>query len=203
LLVERIAHRTSPVFAPEELLKQQEPKPAVFLDRDGTLNTLQEYLSDPKLFELIPGVIEGLRILREAGFLLIVTTNQPGIGLGYFSREDLYRLNSKMMGLLTKGGVKLDKIYFCPHSEAEDCSCRKPKMGMIERACRELAVIHTKRYVVGDMTSDVQFARNAGCKAIQLKTGKAGLDGRYSATPDYWAEDLIQAAQWIVADAGL
>lgn len=198
-IIERIAHISDPAFVPEKLVATPEAKPAVFLDRDGTINVLKDYLSDPEQFELLPGVCEALRALQQSGFRLIITTNQPGIGLGYFTREALYRVNSRFLGMMKREGIVIDKLYFCPHSEAEFCSCRKPKPGMIDRACSELNIVRKKSFVVGDMTSDIEFGKQATCRTILVATGQGGRDKRYSALPDYQAPSLREAADWVIS----
>ena len=197
-IIERIAHLADPIFAAEQLLPTPQLQPAVFLDRDGTINVLKDYLSDPDQLELIPGAIEGLRALQQAGFRLVITTNQPGIGLGYFTREALYRVNSRFLGMMKREKIAIDKLYFCPHSEAELCDCRKPQPGMINRGCSELNIDRQCSFVVGDMTSDIEFAKRAGCRSVLLGTGQAGKDGRYQAVAEFSAPSLKEAASWII-----
>jgi len=103
-------------------LKRQPSKsqPAIFLDRDGTINREIGYLSEPEKFELLPNVLAGMKKMQDMGYRLIIVTNQGGIGLGYFTKEDFYRVNKKMLTDVSQAGVMLDKIYFCPHSKAEN-----------------------------------------------------------------------------------
>jgi rfaE bifunctional protein nucleotidyltransferase chain/domain len=178
---------------------EHKPTPAVFLDRDGTINEHVEYLSDPKRFVAIPGSFAAMKKLREHGYRLIVVTNQPGVGLGYFSVEDLYAVNREMMRQATQVGCSIDKIYFCPHSKADNCKCRKPGTYFIERAAQELAVDVSKSFVIGDMTTDLKMGANAGCGSILVKTGRGGDDGiEPSVKPNYIARDLTDAAEWIL-----
>lgn len=172
--------------------------PAVFLDRDGTINKHVEYLHEPQKFELLPGAMEGLAEFQRNGYRIIVVTNQAGIGMGYFAKEDLFRVHKEMLRLAHSAGVAIDRIYFCPHSQADNCSCRKPAPGMIERAVKELNIDLENSYVIGDMTSDIQLAKNAGCKSVLVKSGEAGKDGKYQVTPDMTAENLLDAAQKII-----
>ena len=137
-------------------------------------------------------------MLQAAGYRLIVTTNQPGVGLGYFTREDVYRLHSHFLTLVSREGIMIDKIYFCPHNEAEGCDCRKPNPGMIDRAVSELNIDRERSFVVGDMTTDILFAKNGRCKSVLVETGKGGQDKRYSATADFVAPSLREAADYIV-----
>lgn len=176
-----------------------QPQPAVFLDRDGTINEHVEYLSEPEKFREIPGAFAAMKRLKEHGFRIIIVTNQPGIGLGYFSREDLFAVNREMMRQSTRAGVSIDKIYFCPHSKADNCRCRKPGILFAERAVQELSVQLDKSFMVGDMSSDVQFGINAGCTSILVKTGRGGNDDLCDAKPTHVALSLAEAADWIIA----
>jgi rfaE bifunctional protein nucleotidyltransferase chain/domain len=173
--------------------------PAVFVDRDGTVNEHVEYLSDPALFKEIPGSFAALKAMRDLGYRIIIVTNQPGIGLGYFSKEDLFAVNREMMRQSSAIGCFIDKIYFCPHSKGDSCQCRKPNPYFIERAVREMNVDLSKSFVIGDMTSDIQLGKNAGCGTILVRTGRAGEDALYSATADVVVSDLREAVDAIAA----
>lgn len=197
-IIDRVIERFIGRFLVETALPPQERKPAVFLDRDGTINEFVEYLGEPADFRLIPGAVDALKRLKEAGFYLVITTNQPGIGLGYFSREDFFRVTRELLKAASKAGVMFDKIYFCPHGAAQACNCRKPATGMIERALSELNIDFDNSVVVGDTTGDVLFAKNAGCRSLLVETGQAGKDARYQVTPDHVAPDLPRAADWII-----
>lgn len=179
-----------------------ERKPAVFLDRDGTINEHIEYLSEPERFKAIPGAFQAIKQLRERGFRIIVVTNQPGIGLGYFTKEDLYAVNREMLRQASQEGAAFDRIYFCPHSKADNCQCRKPGTFFLARAESDLNVDLKGSYVIGDMTSDVQLGINAGCRSILVKSGRGGDDRIYQNSPDYTARDLEEAVRWIVEERG-
>lgn len=198
-IIGRIAQMTNPTLAPETVQPMPVAMPAVFMDRDGTINVLCDYLSETAKFELIPGVIEALKKLQAGGYRLIVTTNQPGVGLGYFSREDVYRIHSYFLSQVTKEGIVIDKIYFCPHGEAERCACRKPNTGMIDRAVSELNIDRARSFVIGDMTTDILFGKNGGCKTVLVQTGKGGSDKKYDVVADHVAPSLREAADWILA----
>lgn len=167
-----------------------ERRPAVFVDRDGTVNEHIEYLSDPAHFKEIPGSFAALKAIRALGFRLIIVTNQPGIGLGYFSKEDFFVVNREMMRQASSIGCFIDKVYFCPHSKGDSCRCRKPNPYFIERAVREMNVDVSKSLVIGDMTSDIQLGKNAGCRTVLVKTGRGGEDGLYDVAPDFVVSDL-------------
>ncbi|HMA52701.1 MAG TPA: HAD family hydrolase, partial [Magnetospirillaceae bacterium] len=112
-------------------------RPFVLLDRDGTLNVERNYLSDPDQLELIPGVTEALRRLRDLGYGLAVVTNQSGIGRGYFTAGAVEKVHERLKALLAEGGASLDAIYICPHAPNEPCDCRKPLPGMAKQAQAE------------------------------------------------------------------
>ncbi len=114
--------------------KPHKQAPAIFLDRDGTINEDVGYLHDPAKLKLLPNALEGIRKLYDMGYHIIIMTNQPGIGIGYFSEDDFYRVNRSMLSGFSKAGILVDKIYFCPHSKSEACSCRKPELALVERA---------------------------------------------------------------------
>jgi rfaE bifunctional protein nucleotidyltransferase chain/domain len=158
LAVERLA-RPSPVAGPP-------PKGIVFLDRDGTLLKESPYLSDPREAELLPGVGEGLAELQRAGYRLVIVTNQQGIGLGYFDVREFIAVNTALFRLLTPFGVTISRVYYCPHSAADACECRKPAAGLILRALREFGVEAGRCFMVGDRDVDAMAGRNAGCHAV-------------------------------------
>jgi rfaE bifunctional protein nucleotidyltransferase chain/domain len=174
-----------------------ERRPAVFVDRDGTVNEHVEYLSDPEQFREIPGSFEALKAIGDLGYRIVIVTNQPGIGLGYFSKEDFFAVNRAMMRQASSVGCLIDKIYFCPHSKGDKCRCRKPDPYFIERAVKELNIDLTKSFVIGDMTSDVQLGKNAGCGTILVKTGRGGDDGLHDVTADFVVSDLREACEVI------
>lgn len=176
-----------------------ERRPAVFVDRDGTIIEHIEYLSEPERVKELPGSFAALKKMRELGYRIIVVTNQPGIGLGYFTKEEFYVVNREMLRQATAAGCAIDRIYFCPHSKGESCKCRKPSPFPLQRAVRECNVDLSKSFVIGDMTSDIQLAKNAGCKSILVKTGRGGDDGLFPVTADVEARDLSEAATYLSA----
>jgi D-glycero-D-manno-heptose 1,7-bisphosphate phosphatase len=140
----------------------------VLLDRDGTLIVHKPYLSDPDEVELLPGTVEGLRLLKEAGFLLAVVSNQSGVGRGYFGAEQVEAVNARLSELLRAEGISLDGVYWCPHRPDEGCACRKPKTGMLLQACADLGVDVADCTVVGDSDCDVALAHVLGLPAYRL-----------------------------------
>jgi len=173
------------------------PAPALFLDRDGVINKDKGYISDPKDFEILPGAIEGLLRFQKAGFFLVIITNQGGIGLGYYTKEDFYRVNLHMLKQLSAAGVYIDKLYFCPHSIKEKCRCRKPGIGMIRRAQKELPVIMEKSLLVGDKETDIRAGKKAGLKTCLISSGKKPF--KSSIKPDYKCSGLEEFSRVIIS----
>jgi D-glycero-D-manno-heptose 1,7-bisphosphate phosphatase len=142
----------------------------VFLDRDGTLIRNVPYLHDPARVEVLPGVARGLSRLQEAGFRLVIVTNQQGIGLGYFTVEDLFEVNQALFRAFSPHGIKIAKVYFCPHSFADDCRCRKPGTALLEKALQEYGASPQDCWMLGDNQTDVSAGEAAGCKALLIKS---------------------------------
>jgi D-glycero-D-manno-heptose 1,7-bisphosphate phosphatase len=174
---------------------------AVILDRDGTLIREKEYLHDPQGVELVPGVPEGLALLRRHGYSLIVATNQAGVGRGLYSLEDMHAVNARLQALLAGQGTRLDAVYYCPHAPEEQCRCRKPAPGMLERAVCERGISLESSFVIGDKESDVLFGRNAGMRAILVRSGYGAETERQGTRATYVADTLYDAARWITDNA--
>lgn len=183
-------------------LKRQPPKmkPAIFLDRDGTINREIGYLSEPDKFELLPNALDGMKKMQDMGYRLVIVTNQPGIGLGYFSKEDFYRVNKKMLTEISKAGILLDKIYFCPHSKAENCPCRKPEIGLILRAKEELNLDLSHSFFIGDSEVDIQTGAKAEMKTILIENELVVDAVSWGKKPDFIVKDLLEAAESILKD---
>lgn len=171
---------------------------AIFLDRDGTINEEVEYLHEPEKFKLLANAGEGLKKMQDMEFKLAVVTLQAGIGLGYFTKEDFYKVNSAMFMSLRPFSVKLDKIYFCGHSFNDpNCDCRKPKIGLFERAEKDLNLDMKGSWMIGDKTSDIEAGKRAGCRTILVTSGKRN-ESEFKVQPDYVACDLLDAANHIL-----
>ncbi len=177
-------------------------KRAVFLDRDGTLNVDRHYLSKPEQFELIPGTGPALRRLQDAGFLLVVVTNQSGIGRGYYTEADLHAVNARMNELLAPSGVRLAKIYYAPEAPEQPSRGRKPSAEFLFDARDELGVDLARSFMVGDKVIDLECGWNAGVQqSLLVRTGygaeterKLGDQARRAVV----VADLPAAAEWIL-----
>ena len=144
---------------------------AVFVDRDDTIAKDVPYCSRPEDLHLLPGVGHSIRRLNDAGFLVVLVTNQSGVGRGYFDVASLDAIHEKLKADLNVDGAHLDAIYYCPHRPEEGCSCRKPATGMLERAVRDLNIDLRSSFVIGDGDHDVTMGRVAGCRTFKVKGG--------------------------------
>ena len=178
--------------------KSTKAEPAIFLDRDGTINVEIGFLSEPEQFEFLPNAIAGMKMMRNMGYRLIIVTNQGGIGLGYFSKRDFYKVTSRMLTELHENDILIDKVYFCPHSLADECNCRKPNIGLIERAHEEMNIDLSNSYFIGDRLTDVETGKNAKLKTMLLRTDNYEKSKIVEADPDYIVADLVEAAQVIL-----
>ena len=177
----------------------------VFLDRDGTLNYDPGYLKVAAELKLLTGVGPALARLKGAGARLVVVTNQSGVGRGIFTLKDLEAIHARLEGLLEQEGVALDAIYFCPHHPDDGCHCRKPEVGMVERAASELHLDLRRSYLIGDHARDIQLAHRVGAKAILITTERVdtqalGALRAAEAMPDAVAKSMAEAVSWIFDD---
>ena len=178
-------------------IKPDKSSPAIFLDRDGTINREIGYLSDSGEFELLPHALEGMKKFQDMGYRLVIVTNQAGIGLGYFTKQDFYQVNKKMLTEVSGAGILIDKIYFCPHSKAENCPCRKPETGLILRAEEELNIDLKNSFFIGDSPWDIETGARANMGTIFIKNNRIQPE-QYESRPDFVAEDLLDAANYIL-----
>ena len=179
--------------AEPERLAATAPRGLVLLDRDGTLIRDVSFLGDPAGVELLPGVGEGLAALQAQGFRLAILTNQQGIGLGYYTPREMIAVHQELFRKLAPFGVRISKIYFCPHSAADQCDCRKPEAALVRRAMRDFAMDAGRVFVVGDLAGDAAAGKAAGCRTV--------LVGANPGDADYRAADFADAARWIEKQA--
>lgn len=174
---------------------------AAFLDRDGVINLDRAYVSRWEDFEFVPGAVEAMRALKQAGFALVIVTNQSGIARGYYTEAQYQALNITMKQALAEAGAAVDTVYHCPHHPsgavaglAVDCDCRKPAPGMIFRAARELNLSLPDSILVGDKPSDIQTARAAGVGKAYIVHSDNAESGHGLASADAAYADLYSCA---------
>jgi D-glycero-D-manno-heptose 1,7-bisphosphate phosphatase len=175
---------------------------AVFLDRDGTLIVEKNYLSDPAEVELLPGVPQALKRLQDAGFKLILVTNQSGIGRGYYRVEDLHRVHQRLLDDLSRHGVKLERICFAPEAPDQPSRGRKPSPQFLFDARDELGIDLATSYMIGDKLIDLECGWNAGVKqSLLVRTGygaEVERTGGRKLERAVVVDDLAAAAAWIL-----
>jgi D-glycero-D-manno-heptose 1,7-bisphosphate phosphatase len=186
------------------------PRPAVFMDRDGTLAHEVGYVNDVSRFRLFPWSIEAVRLINRSGFLAVLVTNQAGVARGYFPERAVREVHDRLTAALADGAARLDGVYYCPHhpeaGEApyrQDCDCRKPRPGLLSRAASDLGIDLARSWVVGDRVGDLQVAWAVGARGAIVKTGYGlGELRHHSASwkrpPDLVAEHLLEAVSRIV-----
>lgn len=163
---------------------------AVFLDRDGVINIDHGYVHTIEKFEFAPKAVEALQKLADSDFMIIVITNQSGIGRGMYEVEDFYKVMDYMENELVGEGVAIDDVYFCPHAPEDECDCRKPSPKMILDAAKEHDIDLSKSWMIGDKKEDILCGKNAGCKTVFIKTNKRPSDDNGRA--DVVADDLVE-----------
>ena len=175
---------------------------AVFVDRDGTLIQEKNFVSRLEDVEFVPGSVEAIKMLKGLGYRVVIISNQSGIGRGILTEKIVEEINDFIVNQLKGNDVLVDGLYYCPHSPEDDCSCRKPNLGLIDQASSELNLSLKNSWVIGDKVSDVMLATNMGGRAGLVLTGygkreleKIRLDS--DAKPDFVADDLLGAALWI------
>jgi D-glycero-D-manno-heptose 1,7-bisphosphate phosphatase len=175
-------------------------RPAVFLDRDDTLIHDKGYSRDPEEVELLPGVSEGLRQLIENRFVIVVITNQSGVGRGYLTKDDVQAVHEGLKRKLRDEGADYHAVYFCPHRPDEDCLCRKPRPGLILQAARDQELDLASSYTIGDKEWDVSAGMAAGTRTILLQRENPTNAGEVAGTQaDFVANNLIDAAHLILS----
>ena len=185
-------------------------RPAVFIDRDGTISEEVGYVNHPSRFRLFPYSAEAIRILNDSGWLAIVVTNQAGVARGYFSEDVIRKIHQHLVSALHAESARLDAIYYCAHHPSVgeppyrlDCDCRKPKPGLIEQAGRDFEIDMAASWIAGDRYSDVELARNAGLRSAFVLSGYGRGEWEYQSQgwkhrPDLLCENLLEAVKSIV-----
>jgi D-glycero-D-manno-heptose 1,7-bisphosphate phosphatase len=189
-------------------------RPAIFMDRDGTLSYEVGYVNHPSRFQLFPWAIEAVRLINRSGWLAVVVTNQAGVARGYFPESAIHDVHHSMTTAMERGGARFDALYYCPHhpsvGEAPyrlDCDCRKPRPGLLLRAQKELQADLGRSWVIGDRHGDLSLAWNAGARGALVKSGY-GLGeltyhaARWQRQPDLVADTLLDAVERVLAGDG-
>lgn len=166
-------------------------RPWLLLDRDDTILDDPGYLSDPARVLFLPGALEGLAAFHQAGWPLVVISNQSGLGRGYFTLDDLEAVHARFRELLAEVGVTLSGLYFCPHPPSEGCDCRKPEPGLAQLAARELGLQLSQAVMVGDKESDLELGRRIGARYLAQIAAK----GQPAMEADGVFTDLAQLAR--------
>lgn len=186
------------------------PRPAIFLDRDGTLAHEVGYINHPSRFRLYPWAIDAVRLINHAGLLAVVVTNQAGVARGYFPESVVHEVHDSLRAAMQSGGARLDAIYYCPHHPDVgeppyrlDCGCRKPRPGLLRRAAAELGADLERSFVVGDRHGDLTVAWSVGARGALVKTGYGlgellHLSPRWPRPPDVVAEHVLDAVERIL-----
>jgi D-glycero-D-manno-heptose 1,7-bisphosphate phosphatase len=184
-------------------------RPAVFLDRDGTMIHEAGYLSRFEELRWFPWTTEAVRLLNRAGFLVFVTTNQGGIGLGFYTETFVHEVHARMTSTLEANGAHVDGWFYCPHHPSAtietlrvECDCRKPRPGMIRQAASRFPIDLARSFVVGDKLADVGLAGHAGARGVLVRTGYGDdvvrAQGGQVPGAAHVAADVMAAAAWIL-----
>ena len=187
---------------------------AVFIDRDGTISEEVGYINHPSRFRVFPYSAPAIKKLNENGWLAIVVTNQAGVARGYFSENLITEVHQKLKQELEENDAQLDAIFYCAHHPTvgeppyrADCDCRKPKPGLVHQAASQFDVDLDQSWMVGDRYSDIELARNAGLRSAFVLSGYGRGEWEHQRIdwqqqPDLVAENLLEAVEAIISDAG-
>jgi D-glycero-D-manno-heptose 1,7-bisphosphate phosphatase len=185
-------------------------RPALFMDRDGTISEEVGYVNHPSRFRLFGYTAEAVKLLNDNGWLAIVVTNQAGVARGYFSEEMIVQIHDHVRQELENESARLDAVYYCAHHPSVgeppyrlDCDCRKPKPGLIQRAAADFEIDLERSWMVGDRYGDVELARNAGLHAAFVLSGYGRGEweyqrGSWQIEPELVAEDLLAVVRKII-----
>jgi D-glycero-D-manno-heptose 1,7-bisphosphate phosphatase len=185
-------------------------KPAVFIDRDGTINEQLGYINHLSRFVILPGVSEAVRLLNKNDWWAIIVSNQGGVARGYYPMELVDEIHAFLKSSLKEQGATIDGIFFCPHHPAgvlpeysSECDCRKPETGLVDKAREAFDIDMSNSYVVGDRHVDIELASRLNLKGVLVKTGYGLGEMEYiipekRLKPHHVAEDLLDAVKWIL-----
>jgi D,D-heptose 1,7-bisphosphate phosphatase len=181
---------------------------AVFLDRDGTIVEDSGYINSPHQLKFIPGAIEAIKKLNEAGYKVVVITNQSGVARGLITEDMLQTIDKTMHKWILSGGAHLDGLYYCPHHSEhghypykQECECRKPHPGLIKKAQKDLDIDLSQSYMIGDHATDIEAGQRAGVKTIFILSGHGAKEkDNLKSQPNYSTSDLLAAVKWLLKE---
>ncbi len=176
----------------------------VFLDRDGVINKYPgdlDYVKSWDEFHFLPKVKSALKKLTDCGFKLFIISNQAGVSRGIYTQEALDLITRNMLNELRRHAIEIAGVYYCTHRQEDNCSCRKPKTGLIELAKKKYFLNLKNSYFIGDSIRDVKTAKQAGLKSILILSGKEKISNRkkWEEQPDFIHKDLHQATEFIIS----
>lgn len=185
-------------------------RPAVFIDRDGTISEEVGYINHPSRFRLFPYTAAAIKLLNDQGWLAVVITNQAGVARGYFTESMIETVHDNLLRELGEKGARVDAIYYCAHHPSigeppyrQECDCRKPKPGLVTRASKELGIALKQSWMIGDRYGDIELARNAGVRSALVLSGYGRGEwenqrSQWKQQPDLVAENLLEAVELIL-----
>lgn len=177
---------------------------AIFLDRDGVINRYPgdtKYVTSWKEFRFLPNAKKAIALLTGKKYSIFVISNQAGVSKGIYSQDTLNDITKRMLKALEKSGARIDSVYYCTHRDEDNCSCRKPKAGLIKLAIKDRKINLKNSFFIGDTIRDVHAAKAAGCKSILVLSGKEKLPNRdkWQPKPDFFFKDLYEAAKFFAS----
>jgi D-glycero-D-manno-heptose 1,7-bisphosphate phosphatase len=183
--------------------RQAQPRPAIFVDRDGVINrNRQDYVKSWAEFEFLPGAIEALRRLSQTGWPIIVVSNQSAVGRGVVEPQVVEDIHARMAAAIRRAGGRVDDVLYCPHAPEEHCNCRKPQPGLFHQAAERHNIDLSRSYMIGDAACDVEAACAAGCKPVLVRSGRwveqAARLRTHLLDIQHVAAGLAEGADWVV-----
>lgn len=180
---------------------------AVFLDRDGTIIEDVGYVRSPEQVKFLPGSVEAIKMLKDAGYKIIIVSNQSGVARGLLTEDMLQTIDKLIRRAILNGGGQVDGSYYCPHHPEhgvypykQACECRKPHVGLIKKAVKEHHIDLSKSFMVGDHSTDIETAHRAGIRSAFITTGHGKEEKKnLKEPPDHFADNLLEAAKWILS----
>lgn len=180
----------------------------IFIDRDGVVNkdpggwTEYNYVTRWEDFHFLPGAKEAIKKLTDAGYEIIIISNQAGINRGFFTVDDLKNINDNMLKEISSSGGRIRSVHYCPHKKEEGCNCRKPNIGLFNEATKGMDISFSDTFFIGDGSMDVEAGDRIGCKTVLLLSGKSKLEDveKWRYKPDFIKKDLSEAVDWILKE---